>query len=170
VAEYQAAVTKLVFLCGKMAAGKSTLARGLAERERAILLVQDQLLDDLYPGEITDIPDFVRCSSRLRKAVEPHVGALLANGVSVVLDFPGNTRAQRAWFRGLFERAGVGHELHFIDAPDAVCKTQLRERSKGLPPGAPWTTEAEFDAVTAYFQPPSAEEGFNVIRHVVKSV
>lgn len=157
----------LIFLCGKMAAGKSTLARGLAEREHAILLVQDQLLDCLYPGEITDIPGFVRCSSRLRSAIEPHVSALLARGIPVVLDFPGNTRVQRAWFRGLFEQADAGHELHFIDVPDAVCKAQLAERSRGLPPGTPWTTAAEFDAVTAYFQPPSEEEGFNVIRHVV---
>ena len=31
---------KLIWLCGKMAAGKSTLARDLAEREDAILLEQ----------------------------------------------------------------------------------------------------------------------------------
>jgi predicted kinase len=35
---------KLMFLCGKMAAGKSTLARELAERENAVLLVQDEFL------------------------------------------------------------------------------------------------------------------------------
>jgi predicted kinase len=156
---------KLIFLCGKMAAGKSTLARELAEREHAILLVQDEFLDSLYPGEITDIPGFVRCSSRLKDALEPHVCALLAKGVSVVLDFPGNTRAQRAWFRGIFERANVAHELHFVDVPDAVCKRQLKDRSRQLPPGAPWTTDAEFDAVTAYFQPPSGDEAFNVVRH-----
>ena len=159
------AAPKLMFLCGKMAAGKSTLARDLAERERAILLVQDQFLDSLYPGEITDIPGFVKCSSRLRNALEPHVCALLSKGMSVVLDFPGNTRAQRAWFRGIFERANVEHELHFIDASDALCKRQLEDRSKHLPPGAPWTTDAEFDAITAYFQPPSEDEGFNVVRH-----
>lgn len=156
---------KLVFLCGKMAAGKSTLARQLAERERAILLVQDDFLDSLYPGEITDIPDFVRCSSRLRNALEPHVGALLTTGVSGVLDFPGNTKAQRAWFRGIFERAKVGHELHFVDASDAVCRRQLKDRSRDLPSGSPWTTDAEFEAVTVYFQPPAEDEGFNVIRH-----
>ena len=54
---------------------------------------------------------------------------------------------------------------HFIDASDDVCKRQLRERSAGLPAGTPWTTEGEFDAITAYFQPPAADEGFNVIRH-----
>ena len=156
---------KLIFLCGKMAAGKSTLARDLAEREHAILLVQDELLDALFPGEITDIPGFVACSSRLRHALEPHICALLSKGISVVLDFPGNTRAQRAWFRGIFERADVGHELHFIDAPDALCIRQLKDRSTGLPPGTPWTTDAEFEAITAYFQPPSEDEQFNVVRH-----
>jgi predicted kinase len=156
---------KLIFLCGKMAAGKSTLARDLARREQAILLVQDEFLDHLFPGEILDIPGFVKCSSRLRNALAPHVAALLSHGVSVVLDFPGNTRTQRAWFREIFERAHAEHELHFVDASDALCKRQLRDRSQGLPPGAPWTTDAEFEAITAYFQPPSEDETFNVVRH-----
>ena len=156
---------KLIFLCGKMAAGKSTLARDLAKRENAILLVQDELLDALFPGEITDLPGFVKCSSRLRSALAPHVCALLSRGISVVLDFPGNTKAQRAWFRELIERANVEHELHFVDASDELCKAQLADRSKSLPAGAPWTTEAEYAALTAYFQPPSEDEHFHVVRH-----
>jgi len=40
---------KLIFLCGKMAAGKSTLAKELAAREDAVLIVQDEFLDALYP-------------------------------------------------------------------------------------------------------------------------
>jgi predicted kinase len=158
-------LAKLIFLCGKMAAGKSTLARALAEREQAVLLVQDDLLDALFPGEITDVPGFARCSARLRNALAPHVCALLARGMSVVLDFPANTLAQRAWFRGLFERANVEHELHFVDASDAVCKRQLEERSQGLAPGTPWTTEADFEAITVYFRPPSEDEHFNVVRN-----
>lgn len=155
----------LFFFCGKMAAGKSTLSRELAARHDAVLLVQDDWLERLFPGEIHTIPDFVRCSTRLRDALGPHVVALLKRGTSVVLDFPGNTRSQRAWFRTLFEAAGVAHELHFIDAPDDLCKRQLRQRSQGLPEGAPWTSDAEFDAITAYFQPPGDDEGFVVTRH-----
>ena len=59
----------MIFLCGKMAAGKSTLAKDLAQRENAVLLVQDEFLDRLFPGEITDIPGFVKCSSRLKNAL-----------------------------------------------------------------------------------------------------
>ena len=156
---------RLFFLCGKMAAGKSTLARDLAQRGNAILLVQDELLQRLFPGELTDIPAFIERSSRLRTALAPHICALLAKGVSVVLDFPGNTRVQRAWFRDLFERAQVEHELHFVDASDAVCKRQLKDRTQHLAPGTSWTTDAEFEAITVYFEPPADDEAYNVVRH-----
>ncbi|HLJ89976.1 MAG TPA: ATP-binding protein [Candidatus Angelobacter sp.] len=159
------ASAKLIFFCGKMAAGKSTLARALVEREHAILLVEDEFLNALFPGEITDIPGYVRCSSRLKSVLLPHICALLSKGISVVLDFPANTKTQRVWFREVAERANVNHELHFVDASDALCKSQLVERSKNLPTGTPWTTEAEFEAITSYFQPPLDGENFNVVRH-----
>jgi hypothetical protein len=89
----------------------------------------------------------------------------LSKGISVVLDFPGNTKVQRVWFRELIEGANVEHELHFVDASDALCKSQLRERSTGLAAGTPWTRDADFEAVTAYFQPPSEDENFNVVHH-----
>jgi predicted kinase len=156
---------KLIFFCGKMAAGKSTLARELAQLEHTVLVVQDDFLEALHPGEITDIPGFVTRYLRLKNALTPHVCTLLSMGISVVLDFAANTRNQRAWFRELIDRANVEHELHFVHASDALCKSQLRERSKALPAGSPWTTEADFDAINAYFEPPSEAEGFNVIRH-----
>ena len=158
-------MARLFFLCGKMAAGKSTLSRSLAEREHAILIACDDLLGRLYPIEIVDIQAFITYSSRLTAALTPHIAALLHRGLSVVLDFPGNTRRQRAWFRQLLDLSGVDHELHFVDASDAVCKRQLRARSEGLPEGTAWTSDAEFDLVTAYFDPPVPEERFNVIRH-----
>jgi predicted kinase len=158
---------KLHFLCGKMAAGKSTLSQELAQREDAVLIGQDDLLVALYPDEIVDLTAFVKYSTRIQNALEPHICSLLSKGVSVVLDFPANTRRQRAWFRQLLERTKVEHELHFIIASDALCKRQLKERSarRGLPPGTKWTTDADFDEVTAYFDEPKSEENFNVVRY-----
>jgi shikimate kinase len=59
---------KLIFLCGKMAAGKSTLSKALAEREDAVLLVEDEFIERLSPGEIVDVASFVGsiCSYRNR--------------------------------------------------------------------------------------------------------
>jgi predicted kinase len=156
---------KLIFFCGKMAVGKSTLSRQLASREEAVLLAEDDFLQRLFPREIVDLAAYVEYSGRVRDAVAPLIGSLLAMGISVVLDFPGNTRRQRAWFRQLIDSADAEHELHFIDASDALCLGQLSNRAKELPEGSRWTSEAEFHAVTAYFEPPSADEGFNVVRH-----
>ena len=149
----------LYFFCGKMAAGKSTLARQIVARTAAILLVQDDWLAHLFPDDVVDVAAFRKFSARLRTALTDHVVSLLSRGLPVVLDFPGNTRAQRDWFRELIDRAHADHELHFIDVPDALCKTQLRERSRDLADGAAWTSDAEFDAITKFFPPPAADEG-----------
>ena len=155
----------MYFMCGKMAAGKSTYARELARTKNAVLLIQDEFLDTLYAGEIRSIQDFAKYSARVRDALSLHIQDLLTRGVPVVLDFPGNTRVQLKWFREIFEGANVEHELHFIDVPNDLCKRQLRQRSATLPDGSAWTTDAEFDAITAYFQAPAEDENFNVIRH-----
>ncbi len=148
-----------------MAAGKSTLARKLAEKNSAILLVEDEWLSQLFPDEIATMSDYIKYVPRLQKVLISHVNSLLSHGVSVVMDFPANTVDQRQWFRGLFEAANVAHTLHYLDISNEVCKQQLRERSRGKPKGSAFTTEAEFEAITKYFQPPSNNEGFNMLIH-----
>ena len=154
----------LFLISGKMAAGKSTLASTLAAQPTTVLISEDHWTSKLFPGELSTLEDYVRCSARVRDAMAPHVVSLLREGVSVVLDFPANTLRQRAWMRGLFESAGVDHELHYVDVADDVCKQRLRERNaKGEHPFQP--TDAQFDLFTSYFVPPTADEGFNIITH-----
>ena len=158
-------MVKLIFFCGKMAAGKSTLAKQLAEREDAVLLVQDELLETLFPGLVVNVASYLEYAGRINKMVAPHVAAILSKGISVALDFPANTRNQRAWFRRILDESGAEHELHFVNTPDAVCKAQLKARSAHLPPGTKWTTEADFELISSHFLAPAVDEGFNVIVH-----
>ena len=120
------------------------------------------ILDSLFPGEIAMYLHSSNIHPSQRR-VSPHLLCTLQNCLCRPR-LSGNL-AQRTWFRNLFERVEVPHELHFIDAPDDLCKRQLKNRSKDLPPGTSWTTDAEFEAITVYFQAPSNDEGFNVIRH-----
>ena len=156
--------TTLFLLCGKIAAGKSTVARRLASRPATVLISEDHWNSTLFAGELKTIEDYRRCSGRLRDAMGPHVVALLKAGLSVVLDFPANTPASRRWMRGMIEDAKAAHELHFLDVPDETCKRRLRERnSAGEHPFQ--VTEADYDIFTGYFVPPTPEEGFNVVVH-----
>ncbi len=158
-------MAKLIFFCGKMAAGKSTLAKQLADQENAVLMIQDELSDTLFPGLVVNVATYLEYSGRINRVVAPQAAAILLKGVNVVLDFPANTRNQRAWFRGIINSTCVEHELHFVDTRDDVCKAQLRARSAHLPPGTKWTTEEDFELISSHFTAPSEDERFNVIRH-----
>ena len=156
---------KLFFVCGKMAAGKSTLARELARRENAMLFEQDDWVETLFPNMIVNVATYLEYSGRINRIVAPIVVDVLRRGTSVVMDFPGNTRNQRAWFRAIIDQAGVEHELHFVDTPDDVCKAQLKARSAHLPPGTKWTTEEDFDLIASHFRAPEHDEAFTIVRH-----
>jgi predicted kinase len=151
----------LHMICGKIAAGKSTLAARLTVRPGTIRISEDAWLACLYKDEQKTIEDYVRNSRRLREVMGDHIVALLEAGLSVVLDFPANTPARRQWMRSLFERAGADHRLHFLDVPDDVCKARLRARN-AAGTHAFEASDAEFDLFTSYFVPPSPDEGFEV--------
>ncbi len=103
-------MTTLYLLCGKIAAGKSTLARRLAERPATLLITMDHWMSLLFPTENRTIEDFARLSARLRAAMGPHVVDILRHDLSIVLDFPANTVNWRNWMRSLITEADVAHD------------------------------------------------------------
>lgn len=154
----------LHLLCGRIAAGKSTLARQLAAQPATVLVQEDAWLAVLYPGEIQALPDYLQRAGRLKAMLGEHVVTMLRSGVSVVLDFPANTLAQRTWMRGLIGQSGATHSLHLLDVPEAVCRERLQARNAaGTHPFQ--TDEAQFELINRHFVPPLPHEGFAVQRH-----
>lgn len=154
----------LHMFCGKMASGKSTLASELARADATVLISEDDWLHALYSEEMSSVADYVRCTSKLRKIMGPHVVSLLDAGVSVVLDFQANTIEARRWMQEILAASQANHQLHVFDMPDEICIARLKERNaKGEHPFA--ATEAQFHQITQYFVPPSAQEGFTIVHH-----
>tara|TARA_B100000214_G_scaffold36326_1_gene22867 strand:+ start:1703 stop:2194 length:492 start_codon:yes stop_codon:yes gene_type:complete len=149
----------LIFFCGKMGAGKSTLSGKIARERGAVLISEDEWLAALFPGEIND---YIRYSSRLKPVLKSHVEQMLLAGTSVVLDFPGNTRKQRAWFKDIYSQHGIPHELYFLSVDDEVCLKQLKQRQKEQPERAQFDTEEVFRMVTSYSEEPQESEAFNL--------
>jgi len=157
-------VPTLYLLCGKIAAGKSTLARCLAARPATLLISEDHWTSNLFAGDLRTIDDYARYSARLRAAMGPHIVDILQQGLSIVLDFPANTVSNRNWMGSLITQSGAANELHLLDVPDTICKQRLRERNVGGE--HPFqVSEAEYDLFTSYFVPPGPSEGFNVVVH-----
>ncbi len=82
---------------------ENQLAAKLGEQPATVVIAEDDWLASLYSDQMTSVADYVRCSAKLQGVVGPHVISLLKAGVSVVLDFPANTAANRKWMHEIIE-------------------------------------------------------------------
>src|SRR5262249_60154571 len=100
---------------GRARAGKTPPARAPGRALPAVVFCDDEWIVRLG-FEIRSIEDHAAASARLRAMIGPLATELLRLGVSVVLDFSGNTVKARQWVRTGFESAGADPGLHAIDA------------------------------------------------------
>jgi predicted kinase len=153
----------LHFISGRLASGKTTLARRIAEQENGVFICEDVWLSRLSDG-ISSFDDYLKWSRRCRSVIGPLVVEMLRAGINVVFDFAGNTPAERNWVRSIFEAAEANHILHYLDVSETECLTRLKTRNEAKPEGLYFatTSEEEFWAINRWFQPPTPEEGFRL--------
>jgi uridine kinase len=72
----QAHPPTLYLICGKIAAGKSTLAKKLASRPATLLISEDHWTSNLFADDLKTIEDYSRLSARLRAAMGPHISSI----------------------------------------------------------------------------------------------
>ena len=153
----------LIFICGKMGAGKSTKSKNLARDRNGVLLSEDEWLTSLYPELISSFDDYLKYSALMKPLLKEHVRRILEVGANVVMDFPANTTRQREWFKEIASESKTQHELIYIDASDELCLRQISERRTKQPERANFDTESMFYEVTKYFEAPSKNEGLNIL-------
>ena len=154
----------LHMLCGKVAAGKSTLSRKLADQPQHVIISEDDWLFSLFGPEMKTLGDYVRFSARLETVIGPHVIALLQSDLSVVMDFQANLPDRRQWLRGLATQANADHTLHFLETPDDLCLERLERRNASGTHHFE-VSEAQYHQISSHFVPPSDAERLNIIHH-----
>lgn len=130
---------KVILLCGKLCAGKTTYARRLAPEIGAVILSVDEIMLSLFGQHLGDDHDRVAALTRdylSRKSVE-----ILESGIPVILDWGFWTKADRAATREFYESRGIPCDLHYIDLPDDLWRAHITARN----------TEVESDPTAAYY-------------------
>lgn len=153
-------------ISGLPCAGKSTYAADLKHERDAALLSLDRWLITIFGRYSLEAVGYVEHARRLyavRELIWEVAAELLRRGADVILDdgfFLRNDRQDHVARAGAL---GAGAAIHFIDTPVDVVRARLVDRNRD--PGtyhfdiAPET----IDAIVAFFQPPSEDEGADVI-------
>ncbi|MCE7786071.1 AAA family ATPase [Staphylococcus xylosus] len=153
----------LYFFTGKMGAGKSTISKKIARDKNAILLSEDEILEQFYPNQIKTFDDYLTYSNLIKPFIKSHVQNLLRVDTNVVMDFPGNTQKQRKWLSNIAYEINVSHKLIYLNISDETCLQRLKQRNIENPERANFDTLEMFNYVSQYFEKPNEFERLNIV-------
>jgi predicted kinase len=140
---------RLIIVCGLPGSGKTTHAKQLEAKLRAIRFCPDEWMDILS----VDIWD-EKMRARIEALQWQVVQQLLILGVSVIIEWGTWGRSERDALRLRARELGVAVELHYLSAPVDVLFDRIQGRGLENPP----IKREQMVQWTDQFQTPTAEE------------
>jgi len=120
---------RLIIVCGLPGSGKTTHAKQVEEKLRAVRLCPDDWMDALGIG-LWDGAN----RERIEKLQWKLAQEMLALGHNVVIEWGTWGKSERYALRCGARALGAAVELHFIDAPVEVLFDRIRRRNRESPP------------------------------------
>ena len=140
---------RLIIVCGLPGSGKTTHAKQLEAKLRAIRFCPDEWMDILS----VDIWD-EKMRARIEALQWQVVQQLLILGVSVIIEWGTWGRSERDALRLRARELGVAVELHYLSAPVDVLFDRIQGRGLENPP----IKREQMVQWADQFQTPTAEE------------
>lgn len=150
-------MAKVIMTCGKICCGKTTYARQLQEKRRAVILSIDEVMLALFPDGAGAAHDaYVLRTEQYLLSLSLQI---VRAGTDVILDWGLWTKEQRQRIRAFCREHGVKNELHYlrIDGQEWERRIRTRNAKHGEDPSSYFVDEGLLRKVESLFCEP--EEG-----------
>ena len=157
-------MSRVIVLCGKIASGKTTMAKKIMEQEKAVILSIDDVMLKLYDGCLKEAHN--QTASRIVDYFLTLIPDLLRQDISCILDYGFWTKEERKQLIRKLKEKELAYELIYLQVDDEVRKHRLFERNQlnAQKEGRQYIIEGELlERLDQRFEEPTAEEEFQVI-------
>jgi predicted kinase len=162
------------FIFGPTAAGKSTFARKLATESNGVRFAIDDWMHALFSADKPERMDMTWALARVGRCqalIWSVAQQVLSSGTDVILESGLHRATDRNAVKVKVEQAGYAAIFHFIDAELAIRRERVLRRNRER--GETFSFEVTppmFEAMEAYFEPPSDNElvSLNCVRELGK--
>jgi predicted kinase len=120
---------RLIIVCGLPGSGKTTFARSLEDRLRAVRFAPDEWMNDLS----RDLYDEAR-RAKIEEMQWRLGQKLLALGMIVIIEWGTWGRSERDRLRERARALGAAVELRYLSAPEEVLFERIQRRGMERPP------------------------------------
>ena len=163
---------ELHLIIGPVGAGKSTFARALAGKHRAVRLILDDWMAQLYGADERPatgrIEWYLERRDRCLEQIWKLTAALCEVGTPVVLEIGLLRRAEREAFYRRVEDAGYDLAVYVLDAPREVRRERVMRRNEERGETFAQVVPLDFfELASDMWEPPDDDEASErAIRHV----
>ncbi|MEO0369743.1 MAG: ATP-binding protein [Pseudomonadota bacterium] len=163
--------SQVTLLFGPIGAGKSFIAKQIAQRDGVLYLASDKWFQVLYSPDMPNPPDMSWVMPRIERCerlIWPLTEQASSSDIPVVLDVGMATERSREKFQQLCERSGCQYQFVFVDAPLEVRSQRVRDRNEQASrTGDLYVSDEIFMFTNAQFQPPIATELDKLSAHML---
>lgn len=142
----------LHLVCGLPGSGKTTFAKALAEKTKAIRLSPDEWMSSLGMHIYDEA-----ARTRVEGLQWSLAQQLLAAGVSVILDNGFWSKSERTQYRETANRLGAESVVHYMQAEPAMLKQRVVQRNASRA-AHEHVDPNDIDGWVKLFEPPSNDE------------
>lgn len=152
-------MAKIIFICGRLCSGKTTLARRLTAQKGTILLSCDEVTEIIFHKDLGERHDAVM--QDVKKYLHMKAMDALRAGCDVVLDWGFWNRAERQAVRAQYAAAGYPQQWHYMAPSESRWRRNIEQRNAAVLAGTSpdyFVDEGLFNKLMANFEPPGEDE------------